>query len=236
MKTNKKQRHLVVGAGEVGRAVYNVLSKKYDVSIRDKSDELPGRFDVLHVTYPPIKNFLAITKKYIKTYRPSLVIIHSTVPVGLTRQIGKLAVHSPIRGVHPRLEAGIMTFEKYFGGPKAKEAGKIFSDLGIKAGCFPKAETTELMKILDTTYYGWNIMFSKEAKRLCDKFGVDFEDAYTRANKDYNEAYTRLGMPHVVRPVLRYVKGKIGGHCVTPNTKLLDDWLTNTLKSRNKKY
>ena len=79
-------------------------------------------------------------------------------------------------------------------------------------------------------------MFGKEAKRLCDKFGVSFEDVYTRANKDYNEAYTKLGMSNVVRPVLKYMDGEIGGHCVIPNTKLLNDWLTNTLKNRNALY
>lgn len=232
----KNDKHLVVGAGEIGRAVRNVLSKKFDVSIRDKDDEVPGEFGVLHIAYPPIKNFLEITKKYIKKYKPDLVIVHATVPVGFTKKLGKSAVHSPVRGVHPHLEEGILTFEKYFGGPKAKEAAEIFEKLGVKAVTFPKAETTELMKILDTTYYGWNIVFNKEAKRLCDKFGVDFEDVYMRANKDYNEAYTKLGMPHVVRPVLKYMDGDIGGHCVIPNTKLLNDWLTNTLKNRNKLY
>lgn len=226
----------MLGAGEIGRALKNVLGKKYNVSIRDKSDELKGVFAVLHVAYPPVKDFLAITKKYIKQYKPRLVIIHSTIPVGWTGRVGKIAVHSPVRGVHPKLEKGIMTFEKYFGGPKAQEGAKIFSALGVKTVCFEKPETTELMKILDTTYYGWNIIFNKEAKRLCDKFRVDFEEAYTRANNDYNEAYKKLGMSHVVRPVLRYVKGEIGGHCVIPNTKLLDDWLTNTLRKRNDLY
>ena len=227
---------MVVGAGEIGKAIYSVLSKKYDVSIRDKDDEFPGEFEILHIAYPPVKNFIGITREYIKKYKPSLVVVHATVPVGFTNKIGKFAVHSPVRGVHPHLEEGIMTFEKYFGGPKAGEAAKIFSAIGIKTVFFPKAETTELMKILDTTYYGWNIMFGKEAKRLCDKFKVDFEDVYTRANGDYNEAYTKLGMSNVVRPVLKYMDGEIGGHCVIPNTKLLNDWLTNTLKNRNILY
>lgn len=232
----KKDKHLVIGSGEIGTAMGNVLREKFDVSIRDKNDEIGGRFDVLHITYPPIKNFVAVTKKYINQYKPKLVIIHATIPVGFTRKIGPIAVHSPVRGVHPHLERGIMTFEKYFGGKNAKQAARYFEALGVKTVCFDKSETTELMKILDTTYYGWNIVFNKEAKRLCDKFGVDFDDVYTRANKDYNEAYSRLGMNHVVRPVLKYVAGKIGGHCVIPNTKLLNDWLSNTLRKRNMFY
>ncbi len=235
-KNNKDLTHIVVGAGEIGYAVYNILSREYKASIRDKNDDIKGRFDVLHVAYPPVKNFIKITKGYIKQYKPSLVIVHATIPVGFTKKIGKNAVHSPVRGVHPHLEAGIMTFEKYFGGPLANKAGEIFSELGVKVVCYPKAEVTELMKILDTTYYGWNIVFAKEAKRLCDKFKVDFNEVYGRANKDYNEAYTKLGMSHVVRPVLKYMEGEIGGHCVIPNTKLLSDWLTNTLKNRNKTY
>lgn len=232
----KRDKHLIIGSGEIGTAMKNVLSQRFDVSIRDKKDEIHGHFDILHITYPPVKNFIAITKKYIKQYKPSLVIIHSTIPVGFTKKLGTMAVHSPVRGVHPHLERGIMTFEKYFGGPKAKLAAEYFKALGIKTICFEKAETTELMKILDTTYYGWNIVFNKEAKRLCDKFKVSFDDVYIRANKDYNDAYARLGKANVVRPVLNYVAGDIGGHCVIPNTKLLNDWLTNTLKKRNSVY
>jgi len=233
---SKKAKHLIIGRGEIGNALFNILKKKFDVSIRDKNDDVTGKFDVLHIAYPPIKNFVGVTKKYIKEYKPSLVIIHSTIAVGTTKKIGTIAVHSPVRGIHPHLEKGMRMFVKYFGGSKAKSAEKYFREVGVKTESFPSAETTELLKILDTTYYGWNIIFVKETKRICDKYKVDFDAVYTRANREYNRGYKKLGMSHVVRPVLRFIPGKIGGHCVIPNTKLLNDWLTNTLKKRNSTY
>lgn len=231
-----KEKHIVLGQGEVGQAIHEILKKRFQVSIRDKDSELRGQFDVLHICYPPVRDFLKITKGYIKQYRPKLVIVHSTVPVGMTRKIGSFAVHSPIRGVHPHLVKGIMTFVKYFGGSQAKKAAAYFSAVGIKTKSFPRPETTELIKILDTTYYGWNIIFCKESKRICDRLGLDFDDIYKSANQDYNVGYSKLGMANVVRPVLKPMPGKIGGHCVIQNTYLLKDWLTNTLKKRNLSY
>lgn len=235
-KNKKQQKHLIIGAGEVGSALFKVLKPYFNIFLRDKDSNLNGKFDVLHICYPPVENFINITKYYIKKYNPKLVIIHSTIPVGTTRKISKIAVHSPIRGVHPNLDKGIKTFVKYFGGKKAKEAAKIFSEIGIKTQVFKKPETTELLKILDTTYYGWNIIFAKEVKRICDKMKLNFEEVYTIANRDYNEGYKKLGKPNVVRPVLKAMPGKIGGHCIIPNCDLLDDWLTKIIKERNKKY
>jgi len=232
----RKSRHLVIGAGEMGRALFEILKKNFDVSLRDKEGETSEHYDVLHIAYPPFSGFVKATKKYMREYGAPLVIVHSTVPVGTTKRLGASAVHSPIRGVHPHLTKGIRTFVKYFGGPKAVSAARYFSKLGIPVKTFKDAETTELLKILDTTYYGWNIMFAKEAKTLCEKFGVDFDDVYTVPNRDYNDGYAKLGMEHVTRPVLKYVRGKIGGHCVIPNTKLLKSWMTDTLKKRNEQY
>lgn len=229
--------HLVLGSGEVGTAVFNVLGGHYArVAKRDKVSDLTGQFDVLHVCLPSLKNFVGVTKKYIKEYRPKLVIIHSTVPVGTTKKIAPFVVHSPIRGVHPHLEKGIKTFVKYFGGAKAKEAARLFEQMGVRTQVFKKPETTELAKILDTTYYGWNILFCKEVKRICDKMKLDFDEVYTIPNEEYNEGYSKLGKSNVVRPVLRAMAGKIGGHCIIPNCELLDDWLTELVKKRNKTY
>ena len=232
----QNQKHLIIGAGETGTALKKVLSPRYDVAIRDIDNSISGPFPVLHICYPPIKDFVAVTKKYIEEYLPGLVIIHATVPVGTTRKVGEIAVHSPIRGVHPNLHKGIMTFIKYFGGEKAREAARIFSRAGVKTKILKNPETTELAKILDTTYYGWNIIFAKETKRICDTLNLDFQEVYTIPNMDYNAGYKKLRKPNVIRPVLKPTPGKIGGHCLIPNCELLDDWLTKTIKERNKKY
>ncbi len=95
---------------------------------------------------------------------------------------------------------------------------------------------TEMAKIMSTTYYGWNIIFEKEMKKLCDREGLDFEKVYSDWNETYNEGYRKLGMGHVVRPVLEDMPGKIGGHCITPNCKLIDTFLTRTILERNEAY
>lgn len=228
--------HLIIGGGEVGKALLEVLSPHYEIKLRDINDTTQGHFDVLHIAYPYMENFIEIAKKYIDEYKPALVIIHSTVPVGTAKAIGNMAVSSPIRGTHPNLAEGIRIFMKYFGGPKAKEAADIFTGIGIPTRTFEKAETTELAKLLDTAYYAWNIIFTKEVKRVCEQMNLDFDEVYTIPNKDYNEGYKKLGKQNVIRPVLEPTPGPIGGHCVIPNAELLNDWLTETIKECNKKY
>ncbi|MFB6212838.1 MAG: hypothetical protein ABEI53_03440 [Candidatus Magasanikbacteria bacterium] len=232
----KKDTHLVIGKGEVGTSLFNVLKEHYDVQSRDENDGPEGQFDVLHICYPPIDNFVEITKKYIDQYSPEVVIIHSTVRPGTTEKVDDIAVHSPIRGLHPNLEDGIKTFVKYFAGPKSKRAAQYFEDIGIETESWENPETTEVLKILSTTYFAWNVVFEKEVKKICDKRDLDFEKVYKKANKDYNEGYKELGHDKFVRPVLDHVEGPIGGHCLVPNCELLDEWITEIVKKRNESY
>lgn len=209
-------RHLILGYGEVGKSLHKVLGEAMYVT-RNKGTWDGELVDVLHVCIPYSKDFDAVVR--ICCASAYLTIIHSSVPVGTCDALG--VVHSPICGVHPHLEKGIRTFVKYFGGKRAKKAAKIFSDLGIKTKTFPDARTTEAMKLWSTTQYGRLIMLEKEIYAWCQKNNLNFDDVYTRSNKDYNEGYIKLGMPHVVRPYLKHVEGPIGGHCVIPNAKLL---------------
>ncbi|MDP3725387.1 MAG: hypothetical protein Q8R20_02880 [Nanoarchaeota archaeon] len=231
-----KGTHLIIGAGVVGAALRKILVPYYEVVIRDREGGVAGPFYVIHIAYPWTKNFLRDTKKYIKEYDPKLAIIHSTVPVGTARKIGRIAVASPIRGDHPGLEKRLKTFVKYFGGARARSAAGIFSTIGIKTKICKNAETVELLKILDTTYYAWNIVFCKEVKRICDNMNLDFDEVYTIPNTDYNEGYKKLGKSNVIRPILKPVSGPIGGHCLIPNAGLLDDWITKAIRERNKTY
>jgi hypothetical protein len=80
------------------------------------------------------------------------------------------------------------------------------------------------------------VVFQKEVKRICNEYKLDFNEVYTIPNNDYNEAYKKLGMGYVTRPVLKDMPGPIGGHCLIPNCEILEDWLTETIKKRNKNY
>ena len=205
---------LVVGAGEVGTALHKVIGG----AITDK-DYLAGDFDIVHICFPYSDEFIDAVKLIQQHYTPTYTVIHSTVPVGTSRQLN--ATHSPVRGRHPNLEEGIRTFVKFVGGVNADEVADWFRGFGIRVYLCRKSETTELLKLLDTYYYKKCIEFCLEAETLCQKFDVPFAEAYTIANQTYNEGYEELGLKEYVRPVLQPLQKKIGGHCVEENYKLL---------------
>lgn len=223
----------ILGYGEIGKAIATFYE---DPFIHDPYLEEPLEFpiglelDVLHVCIPhkSALEFQATVKLAIRHYaQGGLVIIHSTVPVGTTAELGadhKFIVHSPCRGVHPHLAEGIRTFPKYIGADFAG-AGRLafehFEEIGIKPQVVHKSKATELLKLLDTTYYGLAIAYHAYAAKLCDAVGVNFEMVMTDANRTYNEGYVELGKPNVVRPVLFPPEGPIGGHCVVPNAEIL---------------
>lgn len=221
----------ILGYGEVGQAIAKFY-KKPKIKDLTRDDGLAGA-EILNICIPYNNSFIKIAKEEIKKINPKLVIIHSTVAPGVTRKLQdvcgkeKIIVHSPIRGVHPRLYEGIKTFVKYIGADNKKSgeaARKHLESLGIKTKVLHPSMTTELGKLLDTTYYGICIAWHGEMKEICDKLGVDFESAASDFNKTYNEGYKKLGMPHVIRPVLYPPKESIGGHCVVPNAKILQKY------------
>jgi len=234
----------ILGHGEIGQALEQIIKKHHSVFWRTrKRDNIKRKkIEVLHITIPYSKTFVKTVIKTIKELKPRLVLIESTVGVGTTRKISEktncLLAHSPIRGVHPNLYKGIKTFVKFIGGidrQSADEAATYYKKLRLKTFHCIGPETTELGKILSTTYYGWNIVFQKEVFKLCQKFKVDPGIAYDLFNLSYNAGYTKLGMEYVVRPILRQVEGPIGGHCVQMNAVMLheqtnSDWLKIILR------
>ena len=228
----------ILGTGEVGSAIKKIVEKKHDVFTKDRKDDFikKQKIAILHVCIPYSKQFIKIVIKTIKDYAPMLTIIESTVAPGTTdkiyRKTKSLICHSPIRGVHPNLYQGIKTFIKYIGPTLAtagKKAEEYYKKLGLKTEVFKNARTTEIAKLMDTTYYGWNIIFQKEMAKICNKNKISFEEAYTKWNQTYNHGYTKLKMPYVVRPVLKNYPGKIGGHCIIANCQILKKTLTNPI-------
>lgn len=206
-------RHVVIGAGQVGRAIAEVLG---DADLRD-IDGHDGLADVLHVCFPWSDAFDAAVLDYQVRYAPGLTIIHSTVPVGTSRRLG--AVHSPVTGRHPDLAEGVRTFVKFFGGDQADEAAAIFAARGVRTEVVPDAETTEAGKLWATLQHGWMVALEKEAHRFAKAHGADPDIAYRRFNEVYNEGYAALGEPYRL-PILRHMPGPIGGHCVIANARM----------------
>jgi hypothetical protein len=222
---------LIIGAGEVGKSLFNILEKYYPTEIYDKNSNSSRTFDILHICFPYSEEFIEAVKYYQKIYVPQYTIIHSTVPIGTSKKCG--AIHSPVIGIHPHLEEGIKTFPKYLGGEQASEVADYFRRAGLTVLIFDKSETTELMKILDTTFYGVCIEYTKDVKRQCEKYGVPFE-AWNIWTRNYNEGYTKLNHPEYTRPNLVPIMTNIKGHCVRPNLELIDTPFTRILKELNK--
>lgn len=249
-----RQKVLVVGLGEVGRALYELLkeSGKFDVYGFDLCEEkvrgvtgkveLDSTFDIMHICYPCVEmeNFVATTLDYMKKFNPKLTIIDSTVPPGTTQKIYEtaksLVVHSPIRGMHKNLETmkqDIMFWSKYVGGttPEAAElARKHFEQIGLKVKVLSGSVETELAKLFETTYRAWMIACFQEMHRISRYFGANFNEVV-----DMIEDIHRV---HFNKPL--HYPGVIGGHCLIPNTELLlkvwnSDFLRLILSSNEKR-
>lgn len=234
---------LVIGLGEIGSSLVEVLNEAGDINIfkRDIEDlEINEEIDVMYICIPYLENFVDVVVSYIEKYKPKLTIINSTVRPGTTQKIyekvGGMIVHSPVRGKHPDLKEGILHFVKFIG-PTTPEAGKIaeehFKSVGVKTEILKSSVNTELAKLFSTTYYGLCIAWHQEMERMCKEFNVEFDETFTRFNETYNEGCKDTN-PKVVRPVL--FPGFIGGHCVMPNIDLLQrdfdsDFLKTIVKS-----
>jgi len=235
----------ILGLGEVGQAIKEVYlnnpkGKEFEIVVCDKAKNL-YQFEVpndegdvmqyLHICLPYNEKFEDLVEAVCKKYNPGITIIHSTVKVGTTKRlndkVGRV-VHSPIRGVHPKLYEGVKTFVKYIGYDEFDVGNMIathFSDdLGLDVGMFENSKTTELGKLLSTTYYGMAIAFHNYTNKICKENGLDFDKVMTDFNGTYNEGYKKLGKENVIRPVLYAPEdGKIGGHCIIPNAKILKE-------------
>ena len=216
-------KHLIVGYGEVGKAIHAIVGGEYC----DRDKDFDGTCEVMHVCFPYNDQFKINVEAYKQRFKPLLTIIHSTVPIGTCRALK--CVHSPVRGVHPFLEKGIRTMVKFFGGEDAEMAANYFRKCGLETHWTEDVESVEALKLWDTTQYGVQILLNKEIHKFCEENKLDFDLVYTLANQTYNEGYIKLGRSEVVRPVLKYQEGKIGGHCDYQNTLLFNSESTKRI-------
>jgi UDP-N-acetyl-D-mannosaminuronate dehydrogenase len=229
-----KEKVLVVGLGEVGLSLYELIAESedfeaYGLDIDQKKMEklhqksIPDRIHVIHICIPCIdqKEFVDIASDYARQFKPELVIIDSTVPPQTTVRVRSkfhcLVAHSPVRGVHENLErmkADLKRWTKYIGGTDdrgAEAARRHFEKLGLKTKVLKSSLETELAKLFETTYRAWMIACFQEMHRISAHFGADFDETV-----DFLEDTHRVRFD---RPVM--FPGLIGGHCLVPNIELL---------------
>jgi hypothetical protein len=224
----------IIGCGEVGEALGRVLSRYYPVfADPEKGLFASGKFEIIHITIPFSDSFVKSVTEYQELFQPKFTVVHSTVEPGTCRKLG--AIHSPVIGQHPNLEDGIRTFPKMIAGEQASEVADYFRRAGIKVYLCKNQEDTELMKVLDTTFYAMCVEYTKDVKKQCDKFGVPFE-LWTLWTNNYNIGYNKLGHPEFTRPNLVPIMKKQGGHCTIPNCDFLETEFTKFIKELNTKY
>jgi len=218
---SKNSKVVVVGLGEVGKPLYGIISKHYEVVGVDISPPEPvEHVEVLHVCFPfGIKDFVGESVRYIKFFQPRLTIINSTVAVGTTRRIaeqsGAAVANSPVRGKHARMAEELLFYTKFVGAMDAATAelsAQHFQSLGMKTKTLSTPEATELAKLTETTYFGVLIAWAQEVERYCDQTGQD----YNEINSFWEEIK--------YLPPVKFFSGVIGGHCVMPNIKILSEF------------
>lgn len=227
---------VVVGLGEVGRPLLELLSKSYKtvgVDIAPPSGLISG-VDVLHVCFPfEIKDFVGETVRYIELFKPSVTVINSTVGVGTTRKIAQrtntAVVHSPVRGKHVRMLEELSRYTKFIGALDEEVGRRVaehFAEAGIKAKILSTPEASELAKLTETTYFGLLITWAQELERYCDQSGASYDEIIS--------FYEEISF----FPSTKYFPGIIGGHCVMPNIDILrkfdDSELLKTIRSSNR--
>jgi len=232
-----KENVLVIGLGEVGRPLYELLKenpsfnvfgldlnkeKMHDIGHHES--DLPSEIEVMHICIPCSNKtkFVNTIVDYVHRFNPKLVIINSTVELGVTLDVYKrcgnyLVAHSPVRGVHKStdyMKKELKRWTKYIGGatPEAAEyAKKHFEKLGLKTKVLKSCVETEIAKLFETTYRAWMIACFQEMHRISRHIGASFDDVV-----DFIEDTHRVRLD---RPVM--FPGVIGGHCQIPNTELL---------------
>ena len=223
---SKTGKAVVAGLGEVGKPLFELLSRHYDVIGVDISAvERIEQADVLHICYPfQIKDFIGQTARYIELFKPAVTVINSTVTVGTTRAIanrtGAPVVNSPVRGKHTRMLEELQKYTKFVGAadPAAgEEAAVHFQAAGLKTKILSSPEATELAKLTETTYFGVMIAWAQEVERYCDQSGQNYEEVIS--------FYDEIGF----FPSVKYFPGVIGGHCVMPNIKILSKYTHSAL-------
>lgn len=217
MEAGKDQADvLVIGLGEVGGPLLEVLGNTYRAVGRDIEDCPLREVPILHLCFPFGEGFVQKATQYVLRYKPELVIINSTVLPGTTRAISEesatAAVYSPVRGKHTRMKEELHRYAKFVAGssPWASDIAEgHFGAAGIPTERMSSFEVLELAKLLETTYFGVMIGWAQEMDRFASTLGVD----YWEAAQFFDEID--------FLPPVRFQPGFIGGHCVMPNLDLL---------------
>ena len=226
---------MVIGMGEIGTALHDILKEKYnrqvfsfDIKNGEDKDKMP-RVDILHICIPYYEKFVEDVNEYASICLPKYTVIHSSVPVGTTAKIDGMAFHSPVRGKHPGMKEGLLTYVKYLSWDhslyyEASVVANYFFAAGITSKTLPDTRATELGKLLALSRYGVYLAFAKEQEAICEKFGVNYHRAVTDFENTRNQGLEKLGDKNLDlrQPLLWPFTGRyVGGHCTVEDMEIL---------------
>jgi UDP-N-acetyl-D-mannosaminuronate dehydrogenase len=216
-ETSTEAAVLVVGLGEIGGPLLEILRKAHHAAGRDIEDRPFDGIQVLHLCFPYTSDFVTSASRYVSLYEPGVVVVNSTVVPGTTREIqektGIPAVYSPVRGKHARMTDELRHYRKFVAGTSAQAVALVedqFAAAGITTQRMSSPEALELAKLLETTYFGVLVAWAQEMDRFAEALDVD-----------YWETSDFFGEIDFFPPV-GFQPGYIGGHCVMPNLELLE--------------
>lgn len=242
------QKNIVVGLGEIGYPILQLISKNniavgYDINPKLMDQNKYEKFKHLettfcHICIPFTSKFDKAVFDIVKTHKPKAIVIHSTISPGTTDRIQKKldipVIYSATRGVHKRMLHDLKRYTKFFaigydapGKKWASEYAKLMKKSGVKTKQMSSPITLELAKIVvDTSYYGWLINYAQLSNMIAIKHKVNYDEMWSFSD----EIHKFLGN----RP--KMFPGFIGGHCVIPNLDLIKDDTLDLIKDINSDY
>jgi UDP-N-acetyl-D-mannosaminuronate dehydrogenase len=216
-ETSTEAAVLVVGLGEIGGPLLDILREAHSAAGRDIEDSPFDGVQVLHLCFPYTSDFVSSASRYASLYEPEAVVVNSTVVPGTTREIqektGVPAVYSPVRGKHARMTDELRRYRKFVAGTSAQAVALVedhFAAAGITTQRMSSPEALELAKLLETTYFGVLVAWAQEMDRFAKAVDADYWETI-----DFLEEIDFF-------PPVSFQPGYIGGHCVMPNLKLLE--------------
>jgi len=242
-----RQNVLVVGLGEVGMALYEIIkeSEEYEVYGLDLAinlnQKIPNKIDIMHICYPYVNCiFVKSVIQYVGLYNPELLIVNSTIKPRTISEIAKKCqckiAFSPIFGTHRGKEYfkdEIKFYGKFVGGiddESTKFTMEHFNKVGIFTIGTKSPLEAEIIKLYCTTYYGMIVALSQEFHRFSRSMGADYEDVIKGIIYLHSKAFNKPPA----------YPDAIGGHCVLPNIDIIlscydSELIKSLLKSNDKR-
>jgi len=230
-------RILICGKGSTGIAWGDLCTDhKIDVQYYDpkKNEDPPNTmFDCIHLMFPCIdaNQYLTACQQILKRFASPIIIVNSTIVLGILPELVKNYPHlafyySPMRAREADMPAETKMLKRFIAAINNLDIGNgqildYMKRLNLELEWFKDAEALVMGKLAEVSWFGMNIAFCQMMKLICDKYHLNFEEAYTqytegsRIGKDYR----KTPLEYMQRPI--FVPNKIGGKCVIQDIELM---------------